>query len=100
MGRPRGWISEHTGRAPIRSPGRPEVNQRETKEAFWKYIADGLQSEPAALACGVSQPLGPRWFREAGGMSPISLAPHAGRYLSFAEREELCLLKAQLLGVR
>ena len=54
----------------------------------------------AASASGVSQPLGPRWFREAGGMSPISLAPPVGRYLSFAEREELCLLRAQLLGVR
>jgi IS30 family transposase len=33
-------------------------------------------------------------------MSPISLAPHAGRYLSFVEREELALLKAEHLGVR
>ena len=100
MGRPRGWITEQTGRAPMRSPGRPAVNQRGTKKAFWKYIAEGLQSEAAALACGVSQPLGPRWFREAGGMSPISLAPHSGRYLSFAEREELALLRAQHLSVR
>lgn len=100
MGRPRGWIIEQTGRAPMRSPGRPGVNQRETKRAFWKYIAEGLPSEAAALACGVSQPLGPRWFREAGGMSPISLAPHAGRYLSFVEREELALLKAEHLSVR
>lgn len=100
MGRPRCWISEQTGRAPMRSPGRPGVNQRETKKAFWKCIAEGLSSEAAALACGVSQPLGPRWFREAGGMSPISLTPHAGRYLSFVEREELALLKAEGLGVR
>ena len=100
MGRSRGWISAQTGRAPMCSPGRPEVNQRETKRAFWKCVAEGLASEAAALACGVSQPLGPRWFREAGGMSPISLAPHTGRYLSFAEREELGLLKAQQLGVR
>ncbi|MDN3519815.1 IS30 family transposase [Aquisalimonas lutea] len=100
MGRPRGWAAEQTGRAPMHSPGRPGVNQRETKQAFWKYIADGLPSEGAALACGVSQPLGPRWFREAGGMAPISLAPHSGRYLSFTEREELALLKAEQLGVR
>ena len=100
MGRPRGWAAEQTGRAPMHSPGRPGVNQRETKQAFWRYIADGLPSEGAALACGVSQPLGPRWFREAGGMAPISLAPHSGRYLSFTEREELALLKAEQLGVR
>lgn len=100
MGRPRGWTTEQTGRTPMRSPGRPGVNQRETKRAFWRYIVDGLPSEAAALACGVSKPLGPRWFREAGGMSPISLAPQLGRYLSFAEREEIALLKAQQLGVR
>ncbi len=51
----------------MRSPGRPGVNQRETKQASWKYIAAGLQSEAAASACGMSQPVGARWFREAGG---------------------------------
>lgn len=100
MGRPRGWVGEQTGRAPMHSPGRPGVNQREVKQAFWRHIADGQPSEVAALACGMSQPLGPRWFREAGGMAPISLAPQSGRYLSFAEREDLALLKAEKLGVR
>jgi hypothetical protein len=100
MERPRGWAAEPTGRAQMRSPGRPGVNQRETKQAFWKHIAEGMPSEAAVLACGVSQPLGPRWFREAGGMAPISLSPQSGRYLSFAEREELALLKAQRHGVR
>jgi IS30 family transposase len=33
-------------------------------------------------------------------MSPLSLAPLSGRYLSFAEREEIALLKAQGKGVR
>jgi IS30 family transposase len=82
------------------SPGRPGVNQRETKQAFWARIATGASSEDAALASGVSQPVGTRWFREAGGMAPISLVSHSGRYLSFAEREELALLKAQRAGVR
>ncbi|MEX1080700.1 MAG: IS30 family transposase [Halofilum sp. (in: g-proteobacteria)] len=100
MGRSLGWATKQTGRPPMASPGRPGVNQREAKQAFWKHIAEGLPSEAAALACGVSQPLGPRWFREAGGMAPSSLAPHSGRYLSFAEREELALLKAEQLGVR
>ena len=100
MGRSRGWGAEQTGRAPMRSPGRPSVNQRDAKRAFWKRIAEGLSSEGAALACGVSQPVGPRWFREAGGMAPANLAPHSGRYLSFAEREEIALLRAQGHGVR
>ena len=33
-------------------------------------------------------------------MSPISLAEPSGRYLSFAEREEIAVLKAQCHGVR
>lgn len=42
------------------SPHRPGVNQRETKVAFWKCIAERLPSDAAASACNVSQPLGPR----------------------------------------
>jgi hypothetical protein len=100
MGRPRGWASQQTGRPMMPSPGRPGVNQLETKKTFWKCIAEGMESEGAALACGMSQPLGPRWFREAGGMAPIELAPNSGRYLSFSEREELALLWTQGHGVR
>jgi IS30 family transposase len=100
MGRPQGWVTARTGRAPMHSPGRPGINQRGTKQAFWLRIAGGASSEEAAIASGVSQPLGPRWFREAGGMAPISVAPLSGRYLSFAEREELALLRAQGMGVR
>ena len=33
-------------------------------------------------------------------MRPISLEPHTGRYLSFAEREEIAVLRAQNVGVR
>jgi IS30 family transposase len=48
---------------------------------------------------GVSQPVGTRWFRENGGMPPHNLTPLSGRYLSFAEREEIALLRAQKCGV-
>ena len=84
----------------MRSPGCPQINQRPVRQAFWECIALGLQSEDAAQACGFSQPLGPRWFREAGGMPPMPLAPPLERYLSFAEREEIALLRAQQHGVR
>src|SRR5216117_2933389 len=47
-----------------------------------------------------SSDLGSRWFRHAGGMPPISLAPVSERYLSFAEREEIAILHAQRVGVR
>ena len=33
-------------------------------------------------------------------MPPISLAPRSARYLSFAEREEIAILRAQGAGVR
>lgn len=98
QGRARAAI--RAGRLPLRSPGRPPVNRREEKQRFWRKIAEGLASEAAAIACGVSQPLGPRWFREGGGMPPISLDPPSGRYLSFAEREEIAVLRAQRYGVR
>lgn len=60
---------------------RPAGCQQDNKREFWKRTAAGLSSEDAALACGASQPVGTRCFREAGGMAPISLLPHSGRYL-------------------
>jgi len=53
MGRPAGWTTAVTGRPAMRSPGRPPV-RREVERAFWKKIAEGLTSEDAAIACGVS----------------------------------------------
>ena len=70
------------------------------QRAFWRLIAEGAATEDAAAEVGVSTPVGSRWFRHAGGMSPISLDEPTGRYLSFAEREEIALLKAQDHGVR
>lgn len=78
----------------MRSPGRPPVARREDRQTFWELIAEGVSSEQAALSVGVSQPVGSRWFREGGGMPSISLAPLSGRYLSFAEREEIAVLRA------
>jgi transposase len=99
MGRPAGWTTKVTGRPAMRSPGRPPV-RRDVERAFWKKIAEGLTSEDAAVACGVSAPVGTRWFRERGGMPSIQLSPVSDRYLSFVEREEIALLNAQETGVR
>jgi IS30 family transposase len=84
----------------MQSPGRPPANQRDVQRRFWRLIVEGLSSEDAAIGCGVSVPVGSRWFRDGGGMPQISLDEPAGRYLSFAEREEIALLRAQQLGVR
>ena len=82
------------------SPGRPSTARREDRIRFWRAIARGSSSEDAAREAGVSPAVGSRWFRHAGGMPPISLAPVAERYLSFVEREEIEILHAQHLGVR
>lgn len=82
------------------SPGRPSVARREDRQRFWRAIAAGRSSEDAAAVAGVSPAVGSRWFRDGGGMPPISLAPLSGRYLSFAEREEIAILHAQRVGVR
>ena len=88
----------------MRSPGRPPVLHRSERRPFWQAIADGFSSEEAAQMAGVSQAVGSRWFRECGGMPPSHLAPSApaptGRYLSFAEREQIALLRARGEGVR
>ena len=86
-------------RRPMRSPGAPAL-QREVERAFWVEIARGLLPEEAASVVGASQPVGGRWFRHAGGMPPFDLGPPSGRYLSFREREEIALLRAQGSGVR
>jgi DNA-binding CsgD family transcriptional regulator len=99
MGRPAGWTTKMTGRPAMRSPGRPPV-RRDVERAFWVKIAEGLTSEDAAVACGVSGPVGSRWFRERGGMPSIQLSPPSGWYLSFTDREEIALLRAQDKGVR
>ncbi len=81
-------------------PGRLPVGRREHRQKFWEAIARGLSSEDAAVAAGVSPAIGTRWFRHAGGMPSISLAPVSGRYLSFVEREDIAVLHAQQIGVR
>jgi IS30 family transposase len=52
------------------------------------------------VSCGVSAPVGARWFRISGGMPPIDLSPVSNRYLSFAERDEIAILRARGVGVR
>jgi len=96
--------SLRSGRAPLPSPGRPPVAGRAELQRFWLGIAQGMTSEDAALAAGISQPVGTRLFRKAGGMPPAmfksSAKPPSRRYLSFAEREEIALLRVQGLSRR
>ena len=96
--------SDRALRSKLRSPGRPPIARREDRRRFWAFIADGLSSEDAAMRVGISQPVGFRWFRETGGMAPSHLSRSAEmpsrRYLCFADREEIALLRAQGMGIR
>ncbi|WP_194858725.1 IS30 family transposase [Myxococcus sp. AB056] len=100
MGNNKSRRADRAGRPPMSSPGRPPVGRREHRQRFWEAIARGLSSEDAGRVAGVSPVVGCRWFRESGGMPSSSLAPLSGRYLSFAEREEVAILHAQHVGVR
>jgi len=92
-------MKELTGRAPMKSPGAPSL-RRDVERLFWREIAEGLTSEEAGLAVGASQAAGSRWFRERGGMPTFMVVPLTGRYLSFEERDEIAMLRAQGAGVR
>src|SRR4029453_9716419 len=59
-----------------------------------------VMTEDAATAAGVSSPVGFRWFRHAGGVNPALPPTVSGRYLSFSEREDIALARAQGMGVR
>jgi IS30 family transposase len=96
--------SDRSGRTPLFSPGRPVVAGRDEQRRFWAAIAAGMASEDAALQAGISQAVGTRLFRKAGGMPPAMFRPSAkplsGRHLSFAEREEIALLRVQGCSMR
>jgi IS30 family transposase len=87
-------------RGQIPSPGRPTVAWRQDRVKFWAAIAGGAKTEDAAVEAGVSSPVAFRWFRHAGGVNPCLPPTTSGRYLSFAEREDIAIWHAQKVGVR
>ncbi|WP_419248080.1 transposase [Tritonibacter mobilis] len=95
--------SERSTRGKLHSLGRPRAALRSQQVMFWRLIKQGVSSEEAGVQAGASAPVGSRWFREAGGMPPSKFAnasqPLSGRYLCFAEREEIALYRAQGFGV-
>ncbi len=86
MGRPAGWMKDLTGRSPMKSPGAPSHRreiERECGNSCWRVAGSRCPG-----------------FRHRGGMSSFTLAALTGRYLSFAEHEEIALLRAQGTNVR
>jgi transposase, IS30 family len=59
------------------------------RRVFWRGVRAGLPTVAAAKQAGVSADRGFRWFRECGGVAPVSLVEPVGRYLSLSEREEI-----------
>jgi transposase, IS30 family len=70
------------------------------RRQFWLLVAEGLPTDAAADRVGVSRSCGGYWFRNSGGVTPVSLTEPSGRYLSLAERDEIALGRAAGLSVR
>jgi IS30 family transposase len=79
--------------------GRPK-QPREFDRRFWAWIREGLVIDDAARAAGMSPTWGQRTFRNAGGVNPTRAVGPVGRYLSWAEREEIAALAHAGHGVR
>jgi len=79
--------------------GRPPLGSEVVAE-FWSGVRRGHTIESAAAAAGVSMKTAHRWFRQRGGVMPPAEAGRRSRSLTFAEREEIALLKAADMGVR
>jgi IS30 family transposase len=69
--------------------GRPQVLS--VQRRFWDLIAEGVSTETAAAAVGVSKAAGHKWFCRFGGVNP-RIEEHVGRErprLSHDEREQI-----------
>ena len=65
-------------------------NVRRDQRVFWRLIAEGVPTDDSARRVGVSDTTGRRWFREGGGMAPLSLVePVHSRTLTIVEREQI-----------
>jgi IS30 family transposase len=92
--------SARAGRPLVGSAGRPRAYQRGVVRRFWRLVGQGWQTPAAADACGVSRAVADRWFRDGGGMPSVSMEEPSGRYLSFAEREDIAVMLAENLTLR
>src|SRR4051794_12801733 len=76
------------------------VELQHLRRGFWREVRNGLPTVAAARVAGVSEAVGFRWFRQCGGVAPVSLAEPIGRYLNLAEREEIAVGQAAGLSIR
>src|SRR6266567_3813789 len=68
----------------------PLPPRRDLQRQFWLLLRAGQPRTEAAIALGLNQVTGTRWFRQAGGVVPAYVnAQPSKRYLSLAEREDI-----------
>lgn len=79
--------------------GQPPVRD-ERVGRFWQAIREGLSRDAAGEIVGVSQAVTSKWFIQRGGVMPRAGTHVRTRCLSFAEREQIAVLRAEGLGVR
>jgi IS30 family transposase len=73
---------------------------RSVRRQFWRLVAQGVSTEDACELLELAHTTGVAWFRDAGGMPPLSLVEPTGRFLTLSEREEIALGLASGLGIR
>ncbi|WP_442902835.1 helix-turn-helix domain-containing protein [Gordonia sp. 852002-50395_SCH5434458] len=56
-----------------RGQGRPKSVR--TREVFWAGLREGLTVAASARAAGVSKRAGQDWFKQAGGVRPVTINP-------------------------
>ncbi len=69
-------------------------------QPFWAAWQAGEFMTDAAAVAGTYRQRGLAWVRESGGVRPRRGRDLAGRYLSFAEREEIALGRARGESIR
>lgn len=72
----------------------------ERVQPFWAAIQRGAFVIDAATEAGTYRVKGRRWLNACGGVRPRRGRDLVGRYLSFAEREEIALGRARKESVR
>jgi IS30 family transposase len=73
---------------------------RAVRVAFWDAIRRGLLIDGAAGVAGIDHHTAVDWFRQAGGVMSNAPRSASGRYLSFAEREEIAIGLAEGRSIR
>ena len=69
---------------------------------FWALIAEGMSSEDAAVAVGVSITAGRKWFRRFGGVNPRIHGPRGQKRprLTHDEREQIMIGTSRRESIR